>query len=434
MKKTMFARLVITLAALNGRLSAQSSVREFVPFKQFMENAKAAYHDPTRPGSRVKDVAAFEEMRQHVLTMYRGIEVTHSFVLDSAHFDCIPAAQQPSLRILGLETLAPPPPQSVLTTPAGASRSSWDREKTFDPFGNSVGCESDSVPMRRMTIEDMTRFPTLNDFFAKGPDSSGRAAGPASKATPAAANASHKYSYMKQVVDNIGGNSSLNIWKPSVNTSLGEQMSLSQEWYTGGSAAALQTAEVGWQVQPGYFNTQNPVLFVYYTANNYGGQNCYNLTCGAFVQYPGTGYVLGASLPNYSTVGGTQAELSAFFYLYQGNWYLAIDGTWIGYYPVSVYHGGQLSRNAQTIMYGSESAGTTVWPAEGSGQWSNFGFQNAAYQRNVYYLDLNGNGVWASLTPEQPSPSCYSTSEPLFSSSPGWGVYFFEGGPGGSGC
>ena len=94
-----------------------------------------------------------------------------------------------------------------------------------------------------------------------------------------------------------------------------------------------------------------------------------------------------------------------------------------------------MSKYAQTIMYGSESASTTtVYPPEGSGDWPSLGFGKAAYQRNVFYYNLSGSAIWSTLTAEQPSRACYTTSVPLFSSSPGWGVYFFEGGPGGSGC
>lgn len=448
MKNTTFAGVIFALVALNGPLSAQSTM-ELIPFKNFLENAKTASFDPTRPGSRVKDAAAFEEMRRHLLTMYQGVDANHTFVLDGAHFDCIPAAQQPSIRILGLEGMAERPPQSLLKTPGkdpkeAASAASegptnrvapWDRTNTADEFGNAVGCDSDSLAMRRITLEDMTRFPTLHDFLSKGPDGFGRPFDTAGEVAPAASAPPHKYSYMLQNVNNLGGNSSLNLWSPDVNTALGEQMSLSQEWYTGGSGAALQTAEVGWQVQPGLFNTQSAVLFIFWTADNYAGKLCYNLTCGAFVQYPGTGIILGARFANYSTFGGSQYEMSAAYYLYKGNWYLAIDGNWVGYYPASIYNGGQMSRYAQTIMYGSESATTTtVYPPEGSGDWSSLGFAKAAYQRNVFYYNLSGNAIWSTLTAEQPSKSCYTTSQPLYSTSPGWGVYFYEGGPGGSGC
>jgi hypothetical protein len=143
---------------------------------------------------------------------------------------------------------------------------------------------------------------------------------------------------------------------------------------------------------------------------------------------------LGGGFTAYSTFRGPQYEIGAKYLLYQGNWWVAIQGTWVGYYPGYLYGGGQLAYNAQLIEFGTESVGVTVWPGEGSGFWSTSEFGAAAYQRDLYYFDLAGGAIWDSLTPSDPSPRCYSTSGPDYSSSSGWGVYFYEGGPGGPGC
>jgi hypothetical protein len=443
-----FASTTLTAAlwCAGGTASAQtqSSVKEFVPFETFLKSAEPSRSvelTPTR--SRVKDGAAFEEMRQHLLTMYRGVEVTHSFVLNSSHFDCVPIGQQPTAKALGLKAIAPAPPRSLLTKPSPVDdraelrahpASQLSAEKQTDEFGNSIGCEQNTIPMRRITLEEMTQFPTLREFFQKGPGAAGRPARAARKGVPAeTAGAAHKYSLMTQVVDNLGGNSNLNLWSPYVNLYWGEIFSLSQEWYYGGNGSSLQTAEVGWQNYPDKYGSQDSRLFTYWTADNYNTTGCYNLDCPGFVQVDNSVF-LGGSFTSYSTYGGPQYEFSAEYYLYQGNWWLAIQGTWIGYYPGYVYGGGQLSQNAQGIEFGTESVGTTVWPAEGSGYWSTSGWDFAAYQRNLFYIDLSGAGIWDTLTGYDPSPGCYTTSGPFFSTSPSWGVYFYEGGPGGPGC
>src|SRR5262249_38085203 len=153
-------------------------------------------------------------------------------------------------------------------------------------------------------------------------------------------------------------------------------MSLSQEWYVGGSGSGTQTAEVGWQVQPNYWHTTKSVLFIYWTADNYSKTGCYNLVCSGFVQ-KNNQVTFGAAFTTVSTVGGTQYDFTARYYFYQGNWWLAINGAWIGYFPGSLYRGGQMSQYAQKVEYGSESAGSTVWPAEGSGQWATAGYGKA---------------------------------------------------------
>ena len=163
-----------------GKLNPQTGPSQFDPFQDFVATIKVADAGEylARPSSRVKDAANFEAMRHHILTMYEGVEVSHSFVLDSDHFDCIPIEQQPSVRILGLNSIASPPPQSMLVAPSrpgeeaaevpANSPSLLDPENPFDDFGNSTVCEVNTIPMRRLTLEEMTRFSTLPQFFEKG--------------------------------------------------------------------------------------------------------------------------------------------------------------------------------------------------------------------------------------------------------------------------
>jgi len=424
-------RLGMTIILASSlRLNAQSRAEEFVPFETFVERTESASPMHVRgPQSRVKGSAEFNEMRHHLITMYRGVRVNHSFVKDANHFDCIPVEQQPSVRALGIDRIAAAPPASMATRLAGPDTpakqaSQANASKPFDESGNPIGCEPSTIPMRRITLDEMTRFPTLREFLDKKPSA---------PATPAVSAPAHKYAYMQQTVDNLGGNSNLALWSPYVNTALGEVFTLSQEWYVGGSGAAVQTAEVGWQNFPSKYGSQNAALFIYWTADNYAKTGCYNLECAAFVQTAGSG-MLGGSFDAYSTAGGDQYEFSAQFYLYQGNWWLCIDGNWIGYYPGSIYRGGQMTKHAQAIKFGTESVGTSIWPAEGSGFWSTSGWGNAAYQRELFFFGVTGAAAWDTLEAVNPSPTCYSASGPFTSSSSGWTVYFYAGGPGGPGC
>jgi len=420
MKLRVSCGALLALAVWTGRVQAQSQAG-FIPFQNFIAGVRS-----TTAGN-----AAIEEMRQHILTMYQGVEVTHSFVLES-HFDCVPVEQQPSVRLLGIASISSPPPASIPTADgdngsdgAVSLTSQFDNAAALDPYGNSVRCEAGTIPMRRITLEDMSAFGTLQQYFQKSPGESLPGA-----VSPAAD--SHKYSYTYQGVNNVGGNSNLNLWSPAVDTASGEIFSLSQEWYSGGNGSKTQTAEVGWQNYPAMWGSQNSALFVYWTADDYNKTGCYNLTCPGFVQTDNS-WTLGAGFPNYSVPGGAQYEFSAEYYFHGGDWWLAVGGTWIGYFPGSIYRGGQLSRHAQTILFGSESVGSTVWPPEGSGQWSTAGPTYAAYQRKLFYIKPStATHAPDILAPEQPSPACYSIDGPLKKS--GWGVYFYLGGPGGSGC
>jgi hypothetical protein len=434
---TALSMALLCAAGTSAAQTTEPEVKAFVRFDAFMAATKTA-RSTDMASSKAKDDSAFEEMRQHILTMYKGVAVSHSYVQASNHFDCVPTGQQPSVRILGLKSIAGAPPQSALHKPtAGDKPGSATQPATqgagkTDAFGNAIGCEANTIPMRRITLDEMTQFPTVHDFFQKGVNGSGRPATAQKQADPDLA-ANHKFSIMYQNVNNLGGNANINIWSPSVTPGWGQVFTLSQEWYVGGSGANTQTVEVGWQNYPAKYGTEDSRLFIYWTADNYATTGCYNLDCAGFVQIDNSA-TLGGGFDDYSSFYGPQYEISAEYYLYQGNWWLAIQGTWIGYYPGWLYRGGQLAYYAQLIEYGTESDASVVWPGEGSGYWATAGFSLAAYQRNVFYLDGYGNGIYPSLTPYNTSPACYNTAGPFFDSTSSWGIYLFAGGVGGGGC
>ncbi len=75
--------LTLVLVLLSGeRINAQPGANSFVPFNEFMARTAAqSFSASTAAGSKVADAAAFEEMRRHILKMYEGAQVTHSFVM-----------------------------------------------------------------------------------------------------------------------------------------------------------------------------------------------------------------------------------------------------------------------------------------------------------------------------------------------------------------
>jgi Neprosin len=440
----------LALFMFNGFAGAQSGPAEFVPFRSFIDQTTTANASNFlgQPSSKVKDAAAFEQMRQHILNMYQGVDVIHSFVRDSSHYDCVPIMQQPAVRKYGIKQIATPPPQSSLENSSNAAldalagiqqASPLDSEKPFDEFGNSTQCEDGTVAMRRITLETTTRFQSLRQFFQKSPNEQvpgqeGRFAPPGGPA--------HKYSITYQYVDNHGGQSNLNVWDPQVNTSLGEVFSLTQEWYVGGintgvppcggvQSCSIQTEEVGWVVYPAMFGDEKPHLFIFSTPDGYD-TGCWDNSCGDFVVVKDGGDI-GASLSPTSVLDGAQYEIALQYQFTGGNWWVCVAGTCIGYYPGSMYHGGQNTKHAQEIEFGTEAVGTTVWPPAGSGQWPSKGYKYAAYQRDLFYINTSGKSVWDSLTPDISSPKCYSIGGP-FSSTGAWTVYFYDGGPGGKGC
>jgi hypothetical protein len=444
--------LVLALAALSSCTKAPPKPPptggQFVPFAEFLKRVRTAtFADyAKREGSRVRDSAAFEEMRRHILTMYDGVKQVSTFVVGDDYFDCITVETQPSLRLRGLREPAPAPKGSANAgygggKPPGEVRAAPSplTEGLADRFGNKVSCPNGSIPMERLTLERLTRYETLRQFFSKDgkgggelPPESGREQKPEGESTV------HKYAAGRQSISNFGGNSWLNLWNPAVADK--DHFSLSQQWYASGSGDSAQTVEGGWQVYENKYSTKKAVLFIYWTADGYGSTGCYNLDCTGFVQINGNWYLAGP-WSQYSTSGGTQWGFEMQWKYFRGNWWLFLRGPGsyeaVGYYPGSQYNGGQMSRSATRATYGGEVTGTTTWPEMGSGQFANQGWQKAAFHHTIFYIprdEDDGTGVWASLSAIQPSPKCYTVSIVSAADGGSWGTYLYFGGPGGSVC
>jgi Neprosin len=414
--------------------------------------ASAQHHEmAAAPGAAmIAGADAFAAMRDHVLSLYEGVHSVHAFEdHNGSIFDCIPVQEQPSLR--GKQPMSPVDLPGVPQRDAQKAEAPGKAAPLHAPLragqpdrhGNERHCPEGHIPMRRVRLEEMARFADMRRFLQKSPDggqfpphSGGEAprAHASASGQPAAAGAvAHKYAHAFQSVANLGGHNYINVWQPAIGAN--QIFSLSQHWYAGGSGGGLQTAEVGWQVYPQKYGNNQPCLFIYWTADDYQTTGCYNLDCTAFVQTSSI-WTLGGTLAPVSTLGGTQYELQVAFYLYQGNWWLYLQGTQasntVGYYPTSIYRGGALATAASSIDYGGETVGSGTWPPMGSGQFAAGGFKQACYQRDIYYFPTGGGATYASLTPSQPSPSCYTINVQSYAAP--WNETIFYGGPGGTTC
>ncbi len=449
LSRSVFA-LLLSLA-LAG-CAPSDKTEGFVPYDDFLQDVKDADFEryAARDDARVRDKASFEEMRTHILKMYDGAVRTHSFELDRRVVDCIVIETQPSVRLLGISKVDRSPPANTDGNPDDYGGTE-PGERSFaaspltlgktDAYGNDIRCKEGSIPMTRLTLETLVRYETLRHFFSKGQDGTGFYPRPRTdrqEPRPEESSSARRYAYVYQAVRNFGGNSWLNLWNPSMGAD--GTMSLSQHWYSAGSGDGNQTLEGGWQVLPSKYNTDNAVLFIYWTADNYQSTGCYNLDCAGFVQINSNWY-LGGTWSAYSSAGGTQWGFELQYKLFGDNWWLFLKGPGsyeaVGYYPDSIYNSGPMADAASEALYGGETATRDVWPEMGSGEFANQGWQRAAFQNTIFYIprnEDNGVGVWASPTAQEPAPSCYTVDLVLAASGGNWGTYFYFGGPGGSPC
>jgi len=442
---TSSAAMVFLLSS--SEIRAQSGSDKFVPFDEFLSSTAAAvYNSASMP--KVANAAAFEEMRHHILKMNEGVHVTHSFAMGSQTYDCVPIEQQPAVRLLGLKGIAATPPASARPA-TGAAGSTPVRPQSgqaagpstlpatgVDHFGNTIGCQDKTVPIGRTTLEEMTQFPTLKAFLSKGPHGKGQPPVPpkADGAIPPEP-VEHKHDVTYEWIYNLGGHSNLSVNNPSVYTPWGEVFSLSQVWYIGFNGGATQTVEAGWQVYPGRLGDEQPHLFAYWTADGYNNTGCYDYGCGAFVQYDGSLF-LGVAFSPVSVPGGAQYEVPIEWEWWYGNWWLEVNGTWVGYYPGGLFGAGDMATHSDLIEFGGEIVGGygtsyNYYPPMGSVNWGTDGWPWAAYQRQIWYFDGSYNGQWAwGLTAFNSCPAGTSILGPYWGGSD-WGIYFFFGGPGG---
>jgi len=290
-----------------------------------------------------------------------------------------------------------------------------------------------------MTLEDLKRFNTMQDFWNRLPQSVRDEAGEISteagdiEAPADGPTALHQYAHAERNVSNWGAESILNVWRPYTERS--DEFSLSQIWVVRGSGSNRETVETGWQKYRDLYGDWNSRLFIYFTPDNYAddGDGCYNLTCGAFVQVNNSVYI-GGAFNNYSSHGGSQYAIKLLWYKdgTTGHWWLRYGDTWVGYYPRSLFDGNGLRDRASEVDFGGEIINRDVGSQHtrtdmGSGYMPGYGWRWAAYQRALRYVDTSNYYRQASgLTSSRSDADCYDITQ--HSSTGSWERYFYFGG------
>ena len=160
--------------------------------------------------------------------------------------DCVDVNRQPGMLapdMAGKTVEQPPPPPArhddrARVLPHGAQLAVLDTElhaNEADENGVVRRCEEGTIPIRRRTPEELSRFPNLRDMFSKGrghPFKSGSNS-PSPKF--------YEHAGSSQSVTNWGMQFFMNIWSPTTNSS---DHSISQMW-------VLNSAVTDWRRQDG---------------------------------------------------------------------------------------------------------------------------------------------------------------------------------------
>lgn len=369
--------------------------------------------------------------------------------------DCVDIEAQPALKnaaLRGHKLQAPPEyvPEPIAAASAAdiLQRALFENTASIGNAASAMTCPNGTVPILDVTMDDLRRFDSLEDFFSRGRSRDKGHSMPHSKPLqvepPYHVGVADEHQYAigyrwDPVV--YGARMTMNVWNSS--TARDDEFSLGQLWVSRGSDAQTQTLEAGAQKYPLLYKDNNAHLFIYSTRMNYAtGSGCYNNSCADFVQVS-SGSFPGMVLAS-STMGGTQAEidLSWIKFSSEGDWWLSGPGGWIGYYPAALFSDTGLKINGGLVEFGGEvinhqSSGLHTATDMGSGAFPSAGYQQAAYMRKISYA----NSIFSGMGPPYPifmdagllglvsDPLCYNINIAI-SSDWNWKSHFYYGGPG----
>jgi hypothetical protein len=335
-------------------------------------------------------------------------------------------------------------PEGVLATPPpGGSRLAYSRGKKrdrpvrFELDDPKVECgPKGTVPIARRNLRALAPRP-LTDHLSKH----GRKTYPlirdGEEIHVPGSGSSHLYANTKQSVTCYGGEGYLNIYDPYLQWS--DEFSLQQIALARGSGNKKQTIEAGWQEYRDLYGDWVPHLFIYYTTNGYteSGDNKggYNRDVDGWVQYSGSIYPE-ATFSKTSKRGGNQYVFKIKYQLYEGNWWLAVQNQWIGYYPASLFStGGLRSKASKVAFYGeivdSSDHSSATHTDMGSGYFPDYGWKYSSYLRSLKYQSSTG-GAMSTYDADSSWPSDEDLYDLITHMKSGgtWGSYFWLGGPG----
>ncbi|MBJ8346865.1 neprosin family prolyl endopeptidase [Antrihabitans sp. YC2-6] len=370
-----------------------------------------------------------EEIRQYLRDRHDRLEIVKTTRTASGQqLDWIPIESQP-----GVTKVATPPDEDRSEETIGGDRKvdavrfELQTARTLGPSG--------TVPIVRKPIDQINPGVALNDWLAKGvharrlrpPDD------PAGDTAPDGVE--HKYGYTSQRVPCFGTEGSINVWDPYVEWS--NEFSLGQLWLTAGEGGEKQTIEIGHQEYRDKYGDWVPHLFVFFTTNNYtdpgNNKGGYNQEVDGWVQYSNQIYPE-ATYNTLSHEDSAQYELQLKVQLWEGNWWIRVNGIWMGYYPGSLFDANGLQSAASKVAWGgevidAEHSGTTRTDM-GNGHFPEAGWRKCAFMRNLKY-QASRTGAMNRYEPVtwESHPLAYGV-EGHFDNTDSWGSYFWWGGSG----
>jgi hypothetical protein len=154
-----------------------------VSFQDFLASLKRARFKEyaQQPDVTLANAKEFAKMKTYLLKRYNKLTVIHSFrQSDGSVYDCVPIEHQPLQREYTTAMDAPSLPAPPHPSPESSLAQNTEKlllAHTEPALGctNDAGkpqdCPAQTIPVRRLTLEEMTHCKTLREFFQKSPGS-----------------------------------------------------------------------------------------------------------------------------------------------------------------------------------------------------------------------------------------------------------------------
>ncbi|KAF7848877.1 hypothetical protein BT93_L1479 [Corymbia citriodora subsp. variegata] len=227
-------------------------------------------------------------------------------------------------------------------------------------FGLKEPCPTGTVPIHRVTKEDLIRAVSLTD----------------------------------NMIENIkyGGGGRTTIYNLTV---AHDQFSTHNMWIETGPLEHISMIVVGWTVSPQLYGSTLPHMFTYWTGDGHRN-GCYNVLCPGFVQVD-TRMTPSGPLCHSSTYGGSQYAVT--LHIEQdrntGNWWLIVTDQKIkvGYWPKELFL--YLRNGSLHIAWGGIGiAGSNGFcPPMGSGHRPDGIYEHATVFRLLHWVRWDGKSL-----------------------------------------
>ncbi|ESW08799.1 hypothetical protein PHAVU_009G075700 [Phaseolus vulgaris] len=331
---------------------------------------------------------------------------------DGDIIDCVniydqPAFDHPALKNHTIQMM----PDYMLKS-EDSSTEDDSESKLFQTWQKSGSCPKGTIPIRRISREDLLRADSLDSFGRKFPQHfENLTADEGNQFIPE--NRSSAY-LVTMGFNYIGAQAEINVWNPKVPEP--DEFTTAQIWLKNNNNPYFESVESGWMVNPKLLGDDATRFFAYWTRDSYRSTGCFNLNCPGFVQ---TGQVvLGGKIEPISSHWGPQYDINVGMFLdpNTGNWYLKLSNNIpVGYWPAEIL--SSLRHSAILVEWGGQVASSNIKKETphtrtqmGSGEFASGRFKDACFMRKIRIMDYSLQLKYPSyVSAMADEPYCYSS-------------------------